>query len=738
LALLGRLLERLDDGPGLLVLACRTEDLSEGHPAGVLLTSAARELDATTIPLEGLDAEATRAMVAGLFAPDTDVDLDRFAQEVGAATGGNPLFIREIVRHAQTTGAVSVGCGLDGQIDVPPTVQATIAHLLDTLPTDVRQLLRTAAVAGPDLDLRLLALVTDRPLGEVADHADAGLAAGVLRHLRNGGLGFDHALVRQVLLDELTPTGQARLHAAVADALAVGQAPATQQAHHLCRAVPFVDPARAAEAATSAGHEAMQAGAFEDAAASYQRVLDVLDNSADNPVLRATALIGLGNAHATGVAAEPSRGYFEHAVEIARTHRLGRLYGEALLSRSQFGASNEHREEEYERIEEALALLGDDERLTRGRVLLWGAWQRLYGIDHRAAEPYVDEAIAIAEDVQDWNLLATALQMRHAFLVAAIAPLEEREAVRERMCSIPSVRSRYEGSLVNGASVFDDLIEAGDKQIFERELERYRADADELGRPYDRWSARAVRFVLEMWKGDLEAAEVAMAEADSLGLTLGVEVSRGAAAGQLLLLAWERDQLGAGVPLLEQLVASAPSPYTWHAPLALGYLELGRIDDAVEAARVLPQLIGETTHNQARVAVAIIAAEVTDAVRLPELTEAAEAALLPYAGRIRAQPTGVMCLGPYDRPLGICALARDDLDTAVSRFVAARELAARCELALWEPRSALGEADARLRRGGPGDRDHAMCLLDDVERSAAQVGSALLLRRAAELRTSHS
>jgi hypothetical protein len=329
------------------------------------------------------------------------------------------------------------------------------------------------------------------------------------------------------------------------------------------------------------------------------------------------------------------------------------------------------------------------------------------------------------------------LQVQHALLVAALAPLSERDQVRNRIVELSVERMRYEGSLVNGASVFDDLLEHGDAANFRRELERYRRDADELGRPYERWSARAMRFVVEMWGGDLEAAEAAMAEADSLGQSLGVEVSRTAASGHLLLLTWERDEIAGAVPLVEQLVATAPTPGPWMPVLALAYLEAGRIDDARAAAAEVPDLLRATPHNQNRAAMATVAAEVVDAVRDDALTAALEAALLPHAGRLRVSPTAVLTLGPYDRFLGLCALARDDLDAAVDRFLASRQLSRKFGLAIWEPRSGVWEAEARLRRSAPGDRDLAEDLLLEAAEAASSIGSNLLKRMITDTRRRH-
>jgi hypothetical protein len=322
-------------------------------------------------------------------------------------------------------------------------------------------------------------------------------------------------------------------------------------------------------------------------------------------------------------------------------------------------------------------------------------------------------------------------------LVAQVAPLDQRRAVRRRISALPADRTRYEGSLIGGASVFDDLIEEGDRRALRTELDRFRRDADEIGRPYERWSARAIRYTVEMWSGDLDAAEAAMHEADRLGQSLQIEVSRAAAAGHLLLLAWERDQLAGGIPLLEMLRDSAPTPGPWLPPLALAYLDGGRVDDARRVAAEIPDVIQTTVHRQNRAATASVAAELVDAVRDDRLTATVETVLAPYAGRLRVSPTGVFTLGPYDRFLGICALARDDLDTAVRRFDAARLLAQKFELAIWEPRSAVWQAEALARRDQPGDRELAAGLLVEAERMAEVIGSALLDRFISDVRRRH-
>ncbi len=127
-----------------------------------------------------------------------------------------------------------------------------------------------------------------------------------------------------------------------------------------------------------------------------------------------------------------------------------------------------------------------------------------------------------------------------------------------------------------------------------------------------------------------------------------------------------------------------------------------------------------------------------DAVRDPHLTTVVESTLEPYAGRLRVVPTAVHTLGPFDRGLALCALARGDLDVAVERAEAAYRLAARCGLVIWRARAAVLEAESRLRRDGAGDRARAERRLAEVAEVANAIGSPLLARMVAETRANHS
>ena len=82
---------------------------------------------------------------------------------------GNPFFLEESVRALVETGALVGEPGAYRltrhlpDIEVPATVQATLAARIDRLPADEKRLLQTAAVVGKDVPYVLLRAIADPP-----------------------------------------------------------------------------------------------------------------------------------------------------------------------------------------------------------------------------------------------------------------------------------------------------------------------------------------------------------------------------------------------------------------------------------------------------------------------------------------------------------------------------------------------------------------------------------------------
>jgi DNA-binding CsgD family transcriptional regulator len=148
-----------------------------------------------------------------------------------ARAGGNPLYVRELVEAlvreglARRADGVTELTGEPGALRVPTSLVAAIAERLEVLPGNAMAVLRWAAVLGLEFSVSDLKLVSGRPTGELADMMQAAVSAGVVAEVGQR-LAFRHALIRQVLYEQIPRPARETLHLEAARALAAaGAAP---------------------------------------------------------------------------------------------------------------------------------------------------------------------------------------------------------------------------------------------------------------------------------------------------------------------------------------------------------------------------------------------------------------------------------------------------------------------------------------------------------------------------------
>jgi class 3 adenylate cyclase len=224
LELLEQVRDELSDLPLLMVCQARPE-LVEQQPGW-----GAGALDSLTLGLDPFTPVETRASVAELLGGDPP---DGAADAVAAWSGGNPLFVEEIVEHLVESGVLEqevggswrmLGSGADAML--PATVSALLAARLDRLPSVERDLLERVSVIGLEFttsDAELLVEPGTRP--EVVGLLVALVRRDLVRRLRSAegdGWAFKHILVRDAAYDGLAKSQRAELHERFADGLAAG------------------------------------------------------------------------------------------------------------------------------------------------------------------------------------------------------------------------------------------------------------------------------------------------------------------------------------------------------------------------------------------------------------------------------------------------------------------------------------------------------------------------------------
>lgn len=251
--------------PVLLLATARDAEARLDPERGDLLARIARE---STVLLLG---RLGRADVARLM-DDLEPAPAAIVDDVYAASGGNPLFVREALRFVRSGGTAR---------SAPEGVGALVAERLARFDPATRDALETAAVLGSEVPWIVLADACGTAEADVRGRLRVPLLAGVLEGPIGDRLAFSHGLFRERLLERLAPARRAELRLRAADALArrgtrgVGSEEEAV-AHHLLAALPAGDPARAAEWAARAGERAFRTLAFDRAASFLDGALSAL------------------------------------------------------------------------------------------------------------------------------------------------------------------------------------------------------------------------------------------------------------------------------------------------------------------------------------------------------------------------------------------------------------------------------------------------------------------------------
>jgi DNA-binding SARP family transcriptional activator len=262
-----------------VLLACTVRELEVGRNDAVVeaLAALSRGPGSRRIFLRGLSDTATAELVEVASGQPVAAGVAAAIQE---RAEGNPFFATELARlvvaergAAEPAGAASPGA------DVPSGVRDVVRRRIALLPDATVALLQVAAVIGRDFELDLLAAAS----GDAIDGALDVIEPAVVHRLvapvpdRPTTLRFSHALVREVVADDVSALRRARIHLSVADALeaAAGDLDDAAEilAEHLWSAVAIGVGRRAAEALERAADVAVRRYAFEAAEGMLERAI---------------------------------------------------------------------------------------------------------------------------------------------------------------------------------------------------------------------------------------------------------------------------------------------------------------------------------------------------------------------------------------------------------------------------------------------------------------------------------
>lgn len=135
-------------------------------------------------------------------------------------SGGNPLFLLEMVRHLVERGQLSSGNALPDRFPVPEKVQRIIERRLARLSPGALNTARAASVLQSDFHIELIAQVLGAPILDVAQHWEELENAQLMT-----GSGFAHDVVYESILSSMPLPVRRLLHRSAARALSHAGAP---------------------------------------------------------------------------------------------------------------------------------------------------------------------------------------------------------------------------------------------------------------------------------------------------------------------------------------------------------------------------------------------------------------------------------------------------------------------------------------------------------------------------------
>jgi DNA-binding SARP family transcriptional activator len=252
----------------LLIGAYRPEESEENSALLTLCHDLARS-GAPTLVLPPLAATAVERLIARHW-PDLPPGLRTpyMRDTLLAETGGNPLFVMELLR--ELSGAAT----LPGAMPIPPSLRALIHRRLHQMPASGRQVLEALAVLEVPATFDQVRATSGRSDDEGEAALEAGLRWRLLHTVdETARIDFQHALMRDAVLAEMTPLRRQRLHQRAAQTLAHSDTAAATLAYHWRMAG---DVAQEGRYALLAGQQATALGAHKDAIGYLARAVACL------------------------------------------------------------------------------------------------------------------------------------------------------------------------------------------------------------------------------------------------------------------------------------------------------------------------------------------------------------------------------------------------------------------------------------------------------------------------------
>ncbi len=629
------------------------------------------------INLSGLDTTATIELAA-----EIGVDLSTSdAEHLRRRTNGNPLFIRRLIEHrAHTT-------------SLPPELSTLLRRELEEVPEEARPIVDALSVLGTSADRTLLT--------EIAASIGADMGAvesGSVLVTDGDVIAFNHALIRELMYDDLGDERRGELHSLVADVLRTrGESPLSV-AHHLRRAAVAHQGRPAAAMATEAGDLALGMGALPEALEHYSLAVSILDrvgspDECANGMLRrarAQSFAGQVEAAAETIDDAAALGTADDTLSPAVKRAILREYGR-LRWREEPNLTTLNGKWLIDRVDAWLPAPDDPIDVAVRSIAVVAAGE-IDGFrpDHLDAAEIAVEAAHLADDPA---LIGESLLGRRRALMVHPGTFDRRET--DSLAALDAARDADDNEMTVRAQrmVVADALVAGD-----------RPTALGIIGAIENVPTAGLREHEALWRagiatieGRYDDAEEILTEASKELAYLGIEAP--SLEFVRVIFALDDGTLSTSLEKYEPLIAVVADPVL-QAAFALAAATDGDTDRANALLdEAIPSLLADDATLLWPMAMAMCV-EAAAAVDRPECA-ALLAAVEPFSGYcMTPNAAAVPWLGAYDRLIGLLRLRTGDFDGAVTALDASLRTHQRLRAKPWAARShaALAFALGALER----------------------------------------
>jgi tetratricopeptide (TPR) repeat protein len=729
--LLGSVAAAAFDAPLLVVATMRTgESMSPELEAA--LAAVRHRADVRHVP------PLSDSAIAKLIGAPNDETDDELVSTVRARTGGNALFVSELLRAAPLGGPDDQRVEAISEA-VPGRISDIVTHRVRSLPTPIAEMLTTAAVLGAEGGTATLAAANKTDMAALLELLDDARAAHLLDTATATHWAFRHQIIRDAIYESQSATQRVERHAHVLDVMARDPStPAAVLAHHAVSGLPLVDAHRAVTLAAQAGDDALNHHAYEDAVRWFTRALEAAPPDRSDR-WTAELLLRAGEAHRQLGAIDAAREAFVRVGELADDP--------ALLARAALGYADPgadlgiaYRTDDpttAPMLERAIAAQPADDSPTTVQLESRLAAVLYFSDEPARARILAQSALERARRIGDLNALGAATALFHDAFVVGQADLDAQLAESTQLLEWARTSGSTAAQLTAHRARVFDLVAAGDFAAADSEILAFTRLAEPLRiAGYLWWPAlwSAGRALLD---GRHDVAEARAATAFDVGKVAFPALAFGNWSFLLFFLHREQGRLGEMEHATRDYAASRADIPALRVALVMLLAETGHIDEAQATLTHYDEALLDRLHDRNWPASWFQLARAASIVGDRELATRLLAPHRHPSERCVQVSLATVCLGAADLAAAWLLHTTGDLDAADARFRSAEELNAHIGARSWLAQAYADHARMLEQRDRPGDRDLAAQLARRARDAAQEIGLVPVLAQAlvaAELR----